>query len=145
MVNEIQNEIQSELETIARNYERNVTSWWQNQEQVEMEASYQLAEYFVDNVVIDGMKLSDIIGTPDQWVMNRHAVARKPQALMSLEELPSNFTVTWDGPSMSELELTLQEWGNAWENIGYQSNDVIGAIEDVLDDAEDLFSDAEID
>ena len=110
-----------------------------------MEASYQLAEYFVDNVVIDGMKLSDIIGTPDQWVMNRHAVARKPQALMSLEELPSNFTVTWDGPSMSELELTLQEWGNAWENIGYQSNDVIGAIEDVLDDAEDLFSDAEID
>ena len=58
------------------------------QQQIEEDAAYKMADYLVDNVVIDGVSLRDMVGGPDDWIMKR-----QPMKLAST-------TVTWDGPSM---------------------------------------------
>ena len=89
----LEREIQGALEDVFEEYAGQVEEFAMTQQQIEQDAAFQMADYLVDNVVIDGVKLRDMVGGPEDWVLKKNR-----------NSLKKTTTVSWDGPSMEELE-----------------------------------------
>ena len=68
------------------------------------EAAEETLEYFLTHIEVDGTKLKDIIGGPEQWMLKKNVNMQEmtTDMVVPISE-PAGWKITWDGPSMEEF------------------------------------------
>ena len=103
---------------------------WEEQNRRQSQADAQAAEdfmnYLVSNVSLDGVPLSEIVGTPDQWILKKKAM-KKGKVMQE----GGVMTVAWEMPSPDEIA---DWWSSTAEPALERIEDLGEQIDDIAND-----------